>query len=133
MEEHSDRQRNFLFDKQKIDLFLKYLSNVLKLISYQNDIEADYRNFTSTLSTSINNFSIEVLHKRKNSPTSTWYNHECKISINTIRDASNASLKSNKISRYKTLIKQKKIKQKYYIHRKKENPFHLFKIDPNKF
>jgi hypothetical protein len=66
IEEHSDNQRHLLFDKQKVDLFLKDLSNALKLISYQNNIEADYHNFTTTLSTSINNFSIEVLHKKKN-------------------------------------------------------------------
>jgi hypothetical protein len=34
IEEHSDNQRHLLFDKQKVDLFLKDLSNALKLISY---------------------------------------------------------------------------------------------------
>lgn len=34
IEEHADNQRHLLFDKQKVDLFLKDLSNALKLISY---------------------------------------------------------------------------------------------------
>ena len=78
-EEHSDNQRHLLFDKHKVDLFLKNLSNDLKLISYQNNIEANYKNFTTTLSTSINNFSIEVLRKKKNNTTNPWYDNACKI------------------------------------------------------
>ena len=108
IEEHSNNQRHLLFDKQKIDLFLKDLRNALKHILYQNNMEVDYHNFTTTLSTSINNFSIEVLHKKKNSTTNPWYDNECKIARKSIRDASNASLKYDKINRYKTLIKRKK-------------------------
>ena len=93
---------------KKNDFFLKYLSNYSKLISYQNNIEVDYQNFTSILSTSINNFSIEVLHKKKNSTTNPWYDNECKFARKVIRDASNASLKSDKINRYKTLINKRK-------------------------
>jgi hypothetical protein len=115
---------------RKFDIFLKYLSNYLKLISYQNNIEADYHNFTTTLSTSINKFSIEVLCKKKNNTTNPWYDNECKIVRKSIRDASNASLKYDKINRYKTLIKRG---EKNYINRKQEKLLHLFKIDPKKF
>jgi hypothetical protein len=107
IEEHSENQRQLLFDKQKVDLFLKYLGISLKLISYQNNIQAYYKNFT-TLSTSIDKFSIEVLCKNKNSTTNPWYDNECKIYRKFIRYASNASLKFDKIKRYKTLIKREK-------------------------
>jgi hypothetical protein len=130
IEEHSDNQRHLLFDKQKVDLFLNDLSNALNLLTYQNNIEVDYQNFTTILSTSINKFSIEVLCKKKNSTTNPWYDNECKIARKSIRDASNASLKYDKINRYKTLIKRKK--KKIYINRKQEKLLHLFKIDPKK-
>ena len=81
---NSDNQRHLLFDKYKVKLFLKYLSNDLKLISYHNNIKADYKNFTTTLSTSINNFSIEVIHKKKNNTTNPWYDNECKIVENPL-------------------------------------------------
>jgi hypothetical protein len=95
--------------KQKVNLFLKKLSNALKLIFYHNNIEADYQNFTTTLSTSINNFFVEVLSKKKNNTTNPWYDNEFKIARKSIRDASNASLKYDKMNRYKTFkIKRKK-------------------------
>jgi hypothetical protein len=86
VEEHSNNQRHLLFDKQKINLFLKDLSNALKLVSYENNIEANYQNFTTTLSTSINNFSIEVLRKKKKNTTNPWYDNEYKIAKKSIRD-----------------------------------------------
>jgi hypothetical protein len=70
---------------------------------------------TTTLSTSINKFFIEVLCKNKNRKRNPWYGNECKIARKSIRDASNESLKPNKINTYKTLIKKKK---RYYINRK---------------
>jgi hypothetical protein len=106
IEEHFDNQRHLLFDKQKVNLFLKDLSNALNIITYHNNIEVDYQNFTTILSTSINKFSIDVLYKKKNSTTNPWYDHECKIVRKVIRDASNASLKYDKINRYKSLIKR---------------------------
>jgi hypothetical protein len=69
-----------------------------------------------------------VLLKKKNNTTNPWYDNECKIARKTIRDASNASLKYDKINRYKTLIKRKK----NYINKKQEKLLHLFKIDPKK-
>jgi hypothetical protein len=128
--EHFDNQRHLPFDNKKIDLFLKDLSNDLKFISYQNNIEFDYHSFTSTLSTSINNLSIQVLCKKKNNISNLWYDNECKIARKSNRDAANESLKYDKINRYKTLIKRGK---KDYINRKQEKILHLFKIDPNKF
>jgi hypothetical protein len=75
---------------------------------YQNNIEADYESFTTIISNSIKKFSIEVLCKKKNNTTNPWYDNECKIARKSIRDASNMSLKYDKINRYKTIIKKKK-------------------------
>jgi hypothetical protein len=55
-----------------------------------------------------NYVSIEVLCKKKNRTTNPWYDNECKIARKSIRDASNESLKYDKINRYKALIKKKK-------------------------
>jgi hypothetical protein len=71
-----------------------------------------------------------VLFKKKKSTTNPLYDNECKISRKYIRGDSNTSLKYNKINIYKSLIKRG---NKGYINRKKENPFHLFKINPKKF
>jgi hypothetical protein len=130
IEENFDNQRHFLFDKNKVDLFLKHLNSELNLLSYKNNIEDLYHNFMRTLSTSINKFSIKVLCKNKNRTTNPWYDNKCKIARKSIRDASNESLKSDKINRYKALIKMKKI---HYINRKQEKLLHLSKLDPKKF
>jgi hypothetical protein len=47
-----------------------------------------------------------------------------------IRDASNESLKLDKINMYKALIKRKK---KYYINKRQEQLSQLYKLDPTKF
>ena len=107
IEEHFENQRHLRFEKMKVDLLIKDC-NDLKLILCQKNIEFDYNNFTTTLSNSIKNFSIEMPHKNKNNTTNPCYNNECKIARKSIRDASNGSLKYDKINRYKTLIKQKK-------------------------
>jgi hypothetical protein len=109
VEENSNNQRNFLFDKSKVDIFLKDLNNKLNLLTYKDNIEELYHNFTTTLSTSINKFSFKVSHKKNNRMTNPWYDKECKISRKSIRDASNESLKLNKINKYKSLIKRKKV------------------------
>jgi hypothetical protein len=72
-------QRHFIFDKNKVDLFLKDNSE-LNILSYKNNIEYLYHNFTTTLSTSINEFSIKLLCKKKNRIANPWYDNECKIS-----------------------------------------------------
>jgi len=61
--------------------------------------------------------------------TNTCYDKECNIAIKSIMGSFNESLKLNKKNMYKSLIKMKKW---YYINRKKEDPLHLYKIDPKK-
>jgi hypothetical protein len=57
IEENFDNQRNLCFDKSKVDIFLKDLNSKLNLLTYKDNIEKLYHNFTTTLSTSINKFS----------------------------------------------------------------------------
>jgi hypothetical protein len=52
--------------------------------------------------------------------TNPWYDKECKIARKSIRDASNESLKLDKINTYKSLIKRKKM---YYINKRQEQAF----------
>ena len=118
------------FDKSKVDLFLKDLNSELHLLTYKNNIGYLYHNFTSTLSTSINKFSFEVSCKNNNRTTNPWYDKECKISSKFIRDASNESIKLDKINTYKSLIKRKKI---YYINKMQEQFSQLYKLDPKTF
>jgi hypothetical protein len=108
IEENSDNQRNLLFGISKVDIFLKDLNSKLNLLTYKDNIEEIYHNFTTTLSTSINKFSFEVSYKKNNRMTNPWYDKECKIARKSIRDASNESLKLDKINTYKSLIKRKK-------------------------
>jgi hypothetical protein len=117
IEENYDNQRNLRFDKSKVDIFLKDLNSKLKLLTYKDNIEEIYHNFTTTLSTSINKFSFEVSHKKNNRTTNPWYDKECKIARKSIRDASNEPLKLDKINTYKALIKRKK---RYYINKRQE-------------
>jgi hypothetical protein len=59
IEESFDNQKHLIFDKNKVELFLKDLTNELNLLYL-------YLNFTTTLSTSINRFSIKMfLEKEK--------------------------------------------------------------------
>jgi hypothetical protein len=68
-----------------------------------------------------------VLRKKKNNTTNHWYDNKCKIARKPIRDASNESLKSNKINIYKALIKKKK---RHYINKKQEKIVCLSKLYP---
>jgi len=62
-------QKKLVFDRNKKDLFLNELkNNLLHLFSIDN-IEDLYHNFTTTLSYSINKFSIELLSNKRNSKT----------------------------------------------------------------
>jgi hypothetical protein len=45
----------------------------------KNNIKDIYHNFMKTLSNSINEFSIEVLCKKKNIIVNPWYDNESKI------------------------------------------------------
>ena len=76
IEENFDNQRNLRFDKSKVDIFLKDLNSELHLLTYKDNIEDLYQNFTTTLSTSINTFSFEVYYKNNknnNRTTNPWY------------------------------------------------------------
>ena len=59
IEENSDNQRNLCFEKCKVDILLKDLNCKLNLLTYKDKIEELYHNFTTTLSTSITNFSFD--------------------------------------------------------------------------
>jgi hypothetical protein len=130
IEENSNNQRKLLFEKSKVDLLLKDLNRELHLLTYKDNIEDLYHNFTTTLSTSINKFSFEVSCKSNNRTTNPWYDKECKIARKSIRDASNESLKLDKINTYKSLIKRKK---RCYINKRKDKLSQLSKLDPKKF
>ena len=62
--------------------------------------------------------------------TNLQYDKECKIARKFISDASNESLKLDKISTYKALIKRKK---RHYINKRKDQVSQLYKLDPKKF
>jgi hypothetical protein len=130
IEENFDNQRYFLFDKSKVDIFLKDLNSKLNILTYKDNFEELYLNFTTTLSTSINKFPFEVSYKRFNRMTNLRYDKECKIARKFISDASNESLKLVKINTYKSLTKRKKM---YYINKRKEKLSQLYKLDPKKF
>ena len=82
IEENYDNQRNLRFDKSKgnlhfdkskVDIFLKDLNSKLKLLTYKDNIEELYHNFTTTLSISINKFSFEVSYKKNNRMTNPFH------------------------------------------------------------
>jgi hypothetical protein len=62
--------------------------------------------------------------------TNPWYHKECKIASKVIMDASNESLKLNKVNMYKSLIKSKKM---YYINKRQGKFSQLYNLDPKKF
>lgn len=64
MQETIESQRRTHFDRSNIDLFLKDLERDLGSLTYNNNIDQIYYKFTTTLSTTINKFSIEVLYKK---------------------------------------------------------------------
>jgi hypothetical protein len=130
IENNSNNQRKLVFEKSKFDILLKYLNRELLLLSYKDNIEYLYHNFTTTISTSINKFSFELSCKNNNRTTNSWYDKECKIYRNSIRDASNYSLKLNNINTHKSLIKMEK---RCYMNKMKEIISQLSKLDPKKF
>ena len=80
IEENSNNQRQFLFYKSKVDIFLKDLNSELHLLTYKDNIKYLYHNFKTTLSTSNNKFPFEVSCKKKNRTINPWYDQEFKIS-----------------------------------------------------
>ena len=96
-----------IFDKHKAGIFLHDLKNELVPLSSMENIENLYHNFATTLSSSINKFSIEVSSKMSNSRTNPWYDQECKVARKEIKQATTDSIKMDNINHYKTLIKRK--------------------------
>ena len=102
-------QKNLIFDRNKNDIFLNELKiNLLPLSSIDN-IEDLYHNFTTTLSYSINKFSIEVSSNKRNRKTNPWYDKYCKSARREIKEVVDESLKIGKIKIYKALTKRKKM------------------------
>jgi hypothetical protein len=83
--------------KKKYSRFLKNLNNELNILSNKNNTDDLYNHFKTTLFTSINRFSTEVLHKKENGMTKPWYDKRCNISRKTSRDAYSESLKYNNV------------------------------------
>ena len=108
-EENYNYQKHMIFDKNNVDIFLHNLKNQLVPLSSMENIENLYHNFSTTLSSSINKFSIEVLTKTSNSRTNPWYDQECKDARKEIKQATIDSIKIDKINHYKILIKKKDI------------------------
>ena len=130
IEDNPYSQNNLIFDRNKNDLFLNELkTNFLPLSSIEN-IDDLYHNFTTTLSYSINKFSIEVSSNKRNSKTNPWYEKDCKSARRAINEVVDESLKIDKIKIYKALTKRKK---RQYVRKRQENLLHLSKVAPKKF
>ena len=130
IEDNPHRKKTLIFDRNKNDLFLNELKiNLLHLSSIDN-IEDLYYNFTTTLSSSINKFSIEVSSNKINGKTNPWYDKDFKSVRKEIKDSLDESLKTDKIKLYKGLTKRKKVQ---YIRKIQENLLHLSKVAPRKF
>ena len=109
IEDDPHSQKNLNFARNKTDLFLNELKiNLLPLSSIEN-IEYLYHSFTTTLSYSINKFSIEVSSNKINSKTNPWYDKDCKSARKEIKESLDESLKTDKIKIYKALTKMKKM------------------------
>jgi len=70
---------------------------LLPLSSIDNVIEDLYHNFTTTLSASINKFSIEVSSNKRNRKNNLWYDKDCKNARREINEALDKSLKIDNI------------------------------------
>ena len=112
IEDNPHSQKNLIFDKNKNNLFLNDLKINLLPLSSINNIEDLYHNFTTTLSHSINKFSIEVSSNKRNRKTNPWCDKDCKSARREIKE----SLKIDQIKIYKSLTKRKKMQ---YIHKRK--------------
>ena len=107
-EENYHFQKHLIFDKNKANIFIDDLKNELVALYSMDNIENLCHNFSKTLSSSINKFSIEFLNKTSNSRTNPWYDQECKYARKEIKQATTYSVKMDKINHYKVLIKRKK-------------------------
>jgi len=125
IEDNPYNQKKLIFDGNKKDLFLNELKTNLFPLSSIDDIEYLYYNFTTTLSYSINKFSIEVSSNKRNGKTNPWYDKDCKSARRAIKEVVDESLKIGKIKIYKGTKRQ-------YIHKRQENLLHLSKVAPKK-
>ena len=130
IEDNPYNQKNLIFDRNKKDLFINELKINLLPLSSTDNIEDLYYNFTTTLSYSINKFSIEVSSNKRNRKANPWYDTDCKNARREIKEALDESLKINKIKNYKALTKKKK---RQYIDKRQDNLLHLSKTAPKKF
>ena len=69
IEDNPYSQKNLIFDRNNNNLFLNELKTTLLPLSSINNIEYLYHNFTTTLSYSVNKFSIEVSSNERNRKT----------------------------------------------------------------
>jgi len=92
----------------KKNLFLNELKTNLLPLSNIDIIEDLYHNCTTTLSYSINKFSIEVSSNKRYSKTNPWYDKDCKNARRAIKEVVDESLKIGKIKIYKALTKRGK-------------------------
>ena len=86
-----------MIDKKKDFFFLNELKINLLPLSNIDNVEDLYQNFTTTLSYSINKFSIEVSSDKRNSKTNPWYDKDCKSAAREIKEALDESLKIAKV------------------------------------
>ena len=82
--------------------------NFLPLSSIDNTKDL-YHNFTTTISYSINKFSIEVSSNKRNCKTIPWYDKDCTCARREIKEVVDESLRIGKIKIYKALTKRKKM------------------------
>ena len=61
---------------------------------YNDNIKDLYHNFTTTLSFSINKFSIKISSKKGNNRTNSWYDKDYKIARREFKEAIDESLKN---------------------------------------
>ena len=108
IEDNPYSQKKLIFDRNKKDRFLNELKTNLLPLSSIDNIEDLYHNFTTTLSYSINKFSIEVSNNKRNRKTNPWYDKDCKSARRAIKEVVDESLKMGKIKIRKALTKRKK-------------------------
>src|ERR1700733_6130088 len=106
IENNTYNQKNLIFDRNKNDLFVNELKTNLLPLSSIDNIEYLYHNFTTTLSYSINKFSIEVSNNKRNSKTNPCYDKYCKNVRREIKEVVDESLKIGKIKIHKALTKR---------------------------
>ena len=73
MQETSENKRHIHFDRSKVKLFLRDLGRDLGSMTYNRNIDQIYYHFTTTLSTTINNFLNKTSYKYNNRTSKPWY------------------------------------------------------------